>query len=45
MITTTDRGCCDTCNGTGRVMDPDANGLCWDCRGTGHLHPAEVSCK
>lgn len=36
-------GCCDSCNGTGKAMDASTNGLCWDCRGTGHPHDRE--CK
>lgn len=33
------RGCCSTCGGTGRdVASPETNGLCWDCRATGHTH-------
>lgn len=30
--------CCGSCNGTGNSGDPQTNGLCWDCRGTGHQH-------
>jgi len=37
------RGCCDTCGGTGKSYDPDTNGLCWDCRGTGHPHDGKCS--
>lgn len=33
------RGCCSGCNGTGVTCDPETNGLCWDCRGTGCAHP------
>lgn len=32
------KGCCSTCDGTGGSMDPETNGRCWDCRGTGHQH-------
>jgi hypothetical protein len=28
-------GCCATCEGTGFGSE----GMCWDCRGTGHPHP------
>lgn len=30
--------CCAACKGTGYSGDPETNGLCWDCRGTGHPH-------
>ena len=30
-------GCCSTCDGDGGgISDPVTNGLCWDCRATGH---------
>lgn len=31
-------GCCTRCGGTGASGDPDANGQCSDCLGTGHAH-------
>lgn len=32
-------GCCSTCGGTGSDASAyETNGLCWDCRGTGHAH-------
>lgn len=31
-------GCCSACKGTGCSNDPETNGRCWDCRGTGHPH-------
>jgi hypothetical protein len=31
--------CCSGCEGTGYSGEPEANGLCWDCRGTGCAHP------
>lgn len=33
------KGCCDSCKGMGGggpASGPETNGLCWDCRGTGH---------
>ena len=30
-------GCCDRCGGLGADME----GPCWDCRATGHPHPAD----
>lgn len=31
-------GCCGACSGTGVSGEIETNGLCWDCRGTGHAH-------
>lgn len=31
-------GCCSSCDGTGCGGDAQSNGLCYDCRGTGHSH-------
>ncbi len=31
-------GCCTWCEGTGNDYENETNGLCWDCRGTGHTH-------
>jgi hypothetical protein len=31
--------CCPTCKGTGVDGTSYSNGMCWDCRGTGHCHP------
>lgn len=38
-------GCCDSCDGTGSSLTPETSGQCWDCRGTGHPHDLEESCK
>lgn len=38
-------GCCANCNGAGVDMSsPETNGLCWDCQGTGHIHPLDSAC-
>lgn len=31
-------GCCYVCSGTGVSGDWETNGMCWDCRATGHPH-------
>ncbi|HEY2101437.1 MAG TPA: hypothetical protein VGH72_33575 [Pseudonocardia sp.] len=31
-------GCCTDCDGHGNTSDPETNGKCWTCRGTGHPH-------
>ena len=34
------RGCCSSCDGSGSdASAPETGGRCWDCYGTGHLHP------
>lgn len=35
--------CCTSCRGTGISGDIETNGRCWDCRGTGHVHPSGLS--
>ena len=32
-------GCCSCCGGCGQ--DVGCQGMCWDCRGTGHPHPLD----
>lgn len=36
------KGCCDTCKGTGTSYDIETNGQCWDCSGTGHAHELRI---
>lgn len=38
-------GCCTSCDGNGvSASSPETNGLCWDCRGTGHPHAPDPLC-
>lgn len=34
---------CGACQGTGNSGDPETNGKCWDCRGTGLYNGGERS--
>lgn len=36
---------CENCRGTGISGDPETNGQCWDCQGTGMYQGGKVTCK